>query len=94
MEVSRSGKLTASLLLLGLCHCHQALGQTAGMLLTKYRVDIEGHIMNGYGEGWRHCDVIHDASEQLSLSEETPNLVMDTRNSQSLDVRAAVARWR
>ena len=85
MQEGRSSKmLISSLLLTMFC---QAFGPTSGTLLTKYRGDIEGYIMNGYGGGWKHCDLIRDTSEQVNLSEESMNFVIDTELIHSLDIK-------
>ena len=85
MQEGRSSKmLISSLLLTMFC---QAFGQNTGTLLAKYRGDIEGYIMNGYGGGWKHCDLIHDTSERVNLSEESLNFVIDTELIHSLDIK-------
>ena len=86
MQEGRSSKmLISSLLLTMFC---QAFGPTSGTLLAKYRGDIEGYIMNGYGGGWKHCDLMCDTSEQVNLSEESMNFVIDTELIHSLDIKA------
>ena len=63
-------------------------GQAAGTLLTKFRDDMESFIMEGYGEGWEHCDIVHDTSDQINSSEETLRFVMDSSMMHSSDIRA------
>ena len=62
-------------------------GQETGMLLTKYRGNLEGYIMKGHSGGWKNCDIVHDTSEQLNFSEDTLRFVMDLTMMGSSDIR-------
>ena len=67
-------------------------GQAAGTLLTKFRDDMESFIMEGYGAGWEHCDIVHDTSDQINSSEETLRFVMDSSMMHSSDIRATFSK--
>ena len=64
----------------------QAFGQN---VLTKYRRDIENFIMKGYGDGWKHCDVIDDISKrkQPIPSDGAARFVMTPEKLHTLDIK-------
>ena len=59
------------------------------MILKKFRGDIEASIMKGYGQGWKHCDVVHDFSEPLQpdFLDETPTIMTDIDHLSTFDIR-------
>ena len=63
-------------------------GQVAETLLTKFRGDMESYIMEGFGAGWDHCDIVYDTSDQLYSTEDTLRFVMDSSMMHSSDIRA------
>ena len=71
-----------------MCLSDQTFGQDADVFLTKYRGNIVKYIMKGYGDGWTHCDVIHDVSEtkQTNFYDETPSFVMDVDKLHTMDI--------
>ena len=82
MTARESCKLIMLVTILG-----QTFGHESGMLLSKYRDEVEGYIMKGHGEGWKNCDVVHDTSEQLNFSADTLRFVMDSNMMHSSDIR-------
>ena len=42
---------------------------------SMHRKSIENYIMTGYGEGWNHCDILHDTQQDFRSLEGTPKLV-------------------
>ena len=89
MAETRTCKLLFSFILLYLFD--QGLGQNPAMFLTKNREHVENYIMNGYGRGWKHCDLIHDNSQQHNLFDEPPRLVMDINMLHTLDIRTTLS---
>ena len=74
-----------------LCQLVQVFGQNPGMFLTKNKDHIENYIMNGYGWGWKQCDVISDLSQQSNFMDETPKFVMDLNILYNFDIRTSLA---
>ena len=89
MAVAGDNKWIFSFILL--CLSDQGLGQNPDMFLTKNKDHIERFIMNGYGRGWKHCDVIHDNSQQHNIFDEPPRLVMDINMLHTLDIRTTLS---
>ena len=91
MENTKSLKLIRIYILL-LSLMDNASGEK-DMFLTKYRRDIENYIMTGYGQGWKHCDLIHDTYSSLSSYEvqggggKIPIFVVDADGLQKIDTK-------
>ena len=85
MATPKTYKLLFSFILLYLFD--QCLGQNPAIFLTKNRDHIENYIMKGYGQGWKHCDVVHGNSQRHNIFDEMPKLVMDINMLGSIDIR-------
>ena len=82
-------KLLIALVLLGQVDLARGHNKDAFPSRTKYIRDVENYIMEGYGRGWKHCDVIHDISmhHQTNFFDGTPTYVMDINQLPSLDIQ-------
>lgn len=66
-----------------------ANGQDLGTFLAKYSDAIERYIMTGYGESWKHCDLLSVGEPfQQRLSDDSANLHMDVNTFETFDAAA------
>ena len=69
-----------------------ASGQDMGLLgtfLAKHSDAIERYIMTGYGESWKHCDLLSVGTSHSILSGDSANLHVDIKTLKTLDIATA-----
>ena len=58
-------------------------GQDLNTLLVKYSDAIERYIMTGYGEGWKHCDLLSVGPSKNRLLFKQKQIFVSTREARS-----------
>ena len=91
MGETRTLKLFIPFILLCLLKLDPVHGQSSNIFLTKNKDHIEKYIMNGYGWGWKHCDIMNDLSQQTNYFDETPKFVMDLNRLGSFDIKTLLS---
>ena len=64
-------------------------GQHSDIFLAKHRNAIEAYIMTGYGDGWKHCDLLSVGSTYQSPPGDTANFQMDSKTLGTFDISSS-----
>ena len=91
MGETKTNRFIIYFLLLRLMELYHVSGQSPNSFLTKNKDHIENYIMNGYGWGWKHCDVLNDLSQQPNFLDESPKFVMDINMLDRFNIRKSLS---
>ena len=69
----------------------EAQGLELNMFMMKYMVAIQDYIMSGYGNGWKHCDIISANNMGSQLSGDFPHVTNDIKNLKTIDIDATLS---
>ena len=73
--------------LIGLLALQSMSMPSRGNFLAKYSDAIERYIMTGYGQGWKHCDLLSvGGPSQKILPDDRVNLQMDIKTLETYDL--------
>ena len=64
-------------------------GQHLDLFLAKHRNAIEAYIMTGYGDGWKHCDLLSLGSTYQSLPGDAANFQMNSKTMRTFDISSS-----
>ena len=83
------GKVLFSVVVIFLsCEAHEV---ELNMFTAKYLVVIQDYIMSGYGNGWKHCDIMSANNMESELSEAIPHIKIDIKNLKTIDIGVALS---
>ena len=67
-------------------------GLRLGMFMAKHRMAIQEYIMAGYGDGWKHCDILSGKQEDAGFYyEEIPHFIITHKNLLTIDVGSTLS---
>lgn len=69
----------------------EAQGLKLNMFMMKYMVAIQDYIMSGYGNGWKHCDIISANNMGSQLYGDIPHVRSDIKNLKTIDIDATLS---
>ena len=61
-------------------------GQELSNFLARHEISLENFIMTGFGEGWRHCDILSATSIQDLGISARPQIVLELEKLLTLDL--------
>ena len=61
------------------------------MFMAKHRTALEEHIMTGYGDGWKHCDILSGKQEDAGFYENIPRFAITHENLLTIDVGSTLS---
>ena len=62
-----------------------------GLGLHKHTTAIQEYIMAGYGDGWKHCDILSANPEEAGFDEDIPHFAITLKKLLTIDIGSTLS---